>query len=250
MLSGSAIDSETVVLIVENNPDDRDVLIEICREVGFALINIREAGFRKNISVAAELEKATGILNRGEVDLVLLDLALDEADEDPMHTVVLIERWNKETRKKKIPVIVVSGFTDELKPVDRQSCFAVIKKPGPTEGEKAQFNDFLRHAIRTAIAQRSEEATLRERIRQQFDRIVKRIVPGSPHIHLAPGVSYPVSNTLIRAGVAVFVVGCYAVFLITFAKTHGWPIKPVMWSFGALLLVVILWAVIPRKRSH
>ena len=249
MLSGSAIDSETVVLIVENNPDHRDMLVEICRQVGFAHTNIRDLGFdRKNIKVAAELEKATGILNRGEVDLVLLDLALDEADEDVMPALLLLARWNKETIKKKIPVIVVSAYTNQLEQAELQSCFAVIPKPGPSDGEKGQFSAFLKFAIRTAIAQRSEAATLGERIRQQFDRIVTRIVPGNPHIHLAPGVSYPVSNTLSRAGVAVFVVGCYSVFLITFAKTHGWPMKPVMWSLAGLLLAVIVWAVITSKR--
>jgi CheY-like chemotaxis protein len=240
MLTGSAIDSETIVLIVENDPSDKRMLKNICAKVGFTF---------NNIWVVEELAPAIGMLNQGVVDLVLLDLALED-DINASQAVTLLQRWKNETKKKKIPVIVVSRLTEMLMPAAEASCAAVISKPGPTDGEIAQFSNFLQHVIREAISKRSVEVTLGERIRQQFDRIVKRLVPGSPHIHFAPGVSIPVSNPLIRAGVAVFVVVCWAVFLITFAKTQGWPIKPVIWSFGALLLVVILWAVIPRKRTH
>jgi CheY-like chemotaxis protein len=247
MLSGSAIDGETVVLIVENSTDDKDMLIDICREVGFTLNNIREVGFRKNIQIATELEKAVGILNRGEVDLVLLDLALNEEDDDPMHAVLLLEKWKKETRKKKIPVIVVSGFTEMLKQAALQSCAAVIRKPGPTDGEKAQFSAFLQYAIRTAITRRSDEATLGDRIRQQFERIGSRI--GSFHLHVGPGISVTISRNLPKILVAVFLLASYAVALIIFAKSQGWPIKTVVESLSALLLAVILWAVITTKRS-
>jgi CheY-like chemotaxis protein len=188
MLSGSAIDSDTKVLIVEDDSGDRKLLSQICEDVGFA---------HKNIFPALELEQAIEMLNQGWVDLVLLDLALDDTD-NPRQAISLLERWEKETGKKKIPVIVVSRHTEAVKQAAKASCVAVIRKPGVTEGEKTQFNDFLQFAIRKAISKRSVEATFRDRIRQQFDRIVSRIMPGSPHVEVAPGIHVPVTSLLGR----------------------------------------------------
>jgi len=250
MLAGRAFDDESAVLIVENTREDRDTIIKICREVGFLRNNIHEREFSRGASVATELNKAIGDINRGAVDLVLLDLALDEADEDVTSTVLLLEQWTKETQKKKIPVIVVSGFINELSPAARKNCFAAIRKPGSTDGEQLQFSDYLKFAIQTAITQRSDETTPSERIRRQVDRLVERFIPGNPHIHVAPGVSYPVKNPSMRAFVAVFVVGCWALGLYAYAKSHGWPTIWISVGLSLLGLILLLWFLIPKKPVH
>src|SRR2546429_8161964 len=109
MLSGGAIDDGTVVLIIENHVDERTMLREICHEAGFAMRNIRDVDFEGK-RVTEALQQAIGMVNRGEVDLVLLDLALDPAQEDPTPAIALIERWKNETHKKTVPLIVVTAF--------------------------------------------------------------------------------------------------------------------------------------------
>src|SRR5690242_4831663 len=53
----------------------------------------------------------------------------------------------------------------------------------------------------------------------------RRMTPESPQMPLAPGVTWPVSNLLARSIVAVLVLVCNGVALITLAKSRGWPIK-------------------------
>jgi CheY-like chemotaxis protein len=234
----SAIASDSMVLVVENDPVDKQMLIGICREVGFT---------SKNIYVAGELDQAISLLNRGWVDLVLLDLALDEV-EDPSRALNLLETWENETKKKKIPVIVVSRFTQTVKQVARVSCAAVITKPGPTEGEKAQFSEFLQYAIRRAISQTSDSVTLWDRIRRELDRVVSGIGGHPLHVHVAPGVSVPISGVLGRAAVWVGVLGSYAWSLHALAKSKGWPIKIVMGPFIASVLVVVILRLVIRRK--
>lgn len=241
MLSGRAVDSETVVLIVEDDIADKNLLRGICRGAGFTL---------ENMVFAATIEEVTLPLKRGLVDLVLLDLGLEGASDDPTPAIMLLERWESETKNKKIPVIVISRLADEVKEAARASCFAVIPKPGASAGERAIFSDYLEHVIREAIAKTSAEATFWDRIRQQLDRIVSQIVPGSPHVVVAPGVHWPVTSSLGRAGVAVFIFVCNAVALYVIAKSKGWSNSTIVWLFIALLLAVFLWAVIPKKQSH
>lgn len=241
MITGNAIDSDTVVLIVENEKADTDMLIDICRTVGFAI---------RNILHVWKLEDAKGHLNRGDVDLVLLDLAVDDPL-DPLPAVWLLERWGNETGRKAIPVIVVSGFTAAVKPAALAASNALlIPKPGETDGERTLFSGYLDLAIRTAISRRSKAATFRDRIRQQSDRILSRIGLGSPHIHMGGPVSWQVQNPVLRVLIAIVVLGCWAVTLYTFAETHGWPVKILMWPLIGLLLIVVSWAIIPRRRSR
>ena len=162
MLSGGAIDDGTVVLIIENHVNERTMLREICHEAGFAMRNIRDVDFQGK-RVTEALQQAIGMVNRGEVDL-LLDLALDRADEDPTPAIALIENWKYETPKKTVPLIVVSAFIHLLQQKALESCSAVIRKPGSSESDRTYFTEYLTYAIRNAIISRSKEATVKERI--------------------------------------------------------------------------------------
>lgn len=153
------IDSETKILIVEDDTDDKKMFTDICLEVGFA---------RGNITPVGKLVQARGILNRGGVDLVLLDLALDET-QDPRPALDLLETWEEETEERNIPVIVVSRHTEVVKRAAQASTLVVIRKPEPTDGgERALFSEFLQYAIQIGLSQRSDGLTFLNRVRQRL----------------------------------------------------------------------------------
>jgi CheY-like chemotaxis protein len=232
MLNGNAIDSDTVVLIVENDPADKQMLKTICQDVGFAP--------DKTVTVS-ELEEAIGLVNRGDIDIVLLDLELDDAP-NPSRTVALIARWKNETRNKKIPVIVVSRFTEVVTVAARLQCSAVLKKPGLGEGERYFFSEHLKSEIGMAIAQKSDRTTFLDRIRQLFNQ--------PWHLHIFPGGSVTVKDPLALALLWCISIACYVVFLTALGKSRGWPTSVVASLCSALILsAVVLWVVTRRKRS-
>lgn len=169
------INSETKILIVEDDTDDKNMFTDICLEVGFA---------RGNITPVGKLVQARGILSRGGVDLVLLDLALDET-QDPRPALELLETWDRETKKRNIPVIVVSRHTDVVKQAAQASTLVVIRKPEPTDlGERGLFSDFLQYAIQTALSQRSDGLTFLNRVRQRFElKKTQRTGPKYSRLH-------------------------------------------------------------------
>lgn len=162
---------------------------------------------------------------------------------------VLLEEWEKETRNR-IPVIVVSGSPQQVSLAARASCAAIIRKPGPTDGERTLFSDHLQYVIRTVVSQKPGAGRLWDRIRQEVDRIL----PGNGHPlhwHPNPLISVPVSSVIGRVAGWVFILVCNALALYALAKSKGWPVKPVMWLFNILQLATVsLWVLIRRKRSH
>ena len=245
MLGGGAIDDQTVVLIIENNDQDLKLLRQICRKVGFALRNIHDVEFVGR-RVTEPLEKALGLVNRGEVDLVLLDLALDDDDDDPMPVVAKIERWKEETRKKTIPVIVVTKHEHVLEDFALQFCEVVIPKPGPTEAEEVYFSKFLKYAIQKAIVRQSNEATFGERLRQQG----KRIVQGFHLEKFTITIGWLTFSSRLPNAVAVCLISVsYLVAAWPLAKSFGWPFKLVVGLFAVGLLLFLILARVLKKKE-
>jgi CheY-like chemotaxis protein len=238
MLSGNAIDADTVVLIVENEESDAAMLKEICGTAGF---------IQKHMWEANGLDQAIGMLNRGVVDLVLLDLALDGSN-DPREAVSLLERWESECKKKNTPVIVVSGYIEAVKQVAQRAPITLIKKPGPSDAEREQFSNYLLFAIRAAIYQRSTSATFSDRIKQTSSRIASKF--GSVHLHLAPGISISVESALPKLLVGGFVILCWVVTGVAFAKTQGWPVRTVVLSFVVAIATLGALMLLFRRRSR
>lgn len=239
MLSGHAIDSETTVMIVENSPRDRRLLVDVCRDAGFALGSIYEF---------ENLERAIPELNRGRVDLVLLDLALSRSSSYTLPAETLLDTWPFQTKNRKVPVIVVSRHAHVLKPKARAAVFEIIQKPGPGDGEKVQFSKYLEHVIREAISKRSEALTLWDRIRQQFDWVMS----GTPNVGVDDRgmvVVHP-TNPFAKAAVWLFALGFHGLALYQFAKNQGWPAKLIIGAFGAVLALWILLRVRGRKRRR
>lgn len=93
---------------------------------------------------------------------------------------------------------------------------------------------------------------LSDLLRNVQKRTAHRVLPGSLQVQMAPGVNWPVPNIIARTLVAVLVLFCNGVALITLAKSRGWPIKIAVWSFSALalsLFAVVCWTVLLKKRS-
>jgi PAS domain S-box-containing protein len=85
------------ILLVEDNPADARLFLELVRETGAGRVRVEHV---------QRLETALECLNREKIDVVLLDLTLP--DEQGLETVVRIH-----ARAPKVPIVVLTGLDDE-----------------------------------------------------------------------------------------------------------------------------------------
>jgi CheY-like chemotaxis protein len=219
LTGGNIIDNRMKVLIVEDREADKQFLKSICREVGIPFENILEC---------QDHAQVLGSLNRGDPDLVLLDLDLGQKMEI-RQTVELLQRWRKETGNKIIPVIIVSDYIDQLTCAETEpSSAVVIRKPSSHSGERNMFSDFLKYAIRTVTSQRLGKLTMWSRIGQQFERVEWKIKIGILEIKVPRVI-----------GIATLLICAWGAFK-AFAKSAGWVISDFVWALLALLALAVL----------
>jgi DNA-binding response OmpR family regulator len=89
--------SRTTVLLVEDNPDDAEVLRELFAEVGAAV----------RLTCVETLRDGLLALARGGIDLILLDLSLPDA-----HGLAPVERTL--AAAPRVPILVLTGLEDEV----------------------------------------------------------------------------------------------------------------------------------------
>lgn len=227
-------------MIVENDVTDRDLLIDVCTDAGIAYSSIVKVD---------TLEDAYPELNRRGIDLVILDLALNRSDDNPRPGIGLLERWEFETRRQKIPVIVVSRHANVLKPKALEAVFEVIPKP-LNEGERTYFCRYLEHVVREAVSWRSQELTLWDRIRQQFNRVVSGPIPIEPAISVTGDVVIHPKSPTATAAVWLFAIAFQGLALYRIAIGLGWPVWRIMAAFGAVLVLFLIFRMRTGKQPR
>lgn len=110
--------SQWLVLVVDDNPDLREILVEALEFVGFRTAS------------AADGVEALAAIKRLRPDVVLMDLAL------PRMGGIEVTRVLKASPKTRtIPIIAVSEFPDDvLKIALSAGCAAALRKPVELDG--------------------------------------------------------------------------------------------------------------------
>jgi CheY-like chemotaxis protein len=121
-------DAQPSILVVDDSPTSRDILVTILRHGGFA---VTEAASVAAAEAAMEVEAPA---------LVLLDLYLPEVD-----GFELLRRLKSEARTRAIPVVcITAGATTEVRArAESLGCDALVFKPeGP-----GQILDLVRRVL-------------------------------------------------------------------------------------------------------
>lgn len=100
------------VLVVEDSEVIREILMLLLQGEGYRVLT------------ADRGTEALDLAREEQPDLVTLDLALNETDGREV-----LRQLKSDPRTEKIPVIVVSAFTDALQPIDRWYASDVVSKP-------------------------------------------------------------------------------------------------------------------------
>lgn len=105
-------EAETCVLIVDDDDQIRRLISQTVQREGYCAVAASDAG------------QALEIMDRGHVDLVLLDLHMPGPADGEDLLFLLRDRGDE------VPIIIVSGFVDDETTTDQPDCVhAVIKKP-------------------------------------------------------------------------------------------------------------------------
>jgi len=130
-------DTAKTILVVDDEPDARDFLMTVLTDHGFLAVAARDG------------TEAIAILERQPPDLVTLDITMPERS-----GVAVYRRLKEDELLKRIPVIIVTGISDEFerfistrrrvpppegyisKPVDHERFLAMVRElvgqPVPT----------------------------------------------------------------------------------------------------------------------
>jgi two-component system sensor histidine kinase/response regulator len=100
------------VLVVEDSEVIREILMLLLQGEGYRVLTADRGA------------EALDLAREEQPDLVTLDLALNETDGREV-----LRQLKSDPRTEKIPVIVVSAFTDALQPIDRWYASDVVSKP-------------------------------------------------------------------------------------------------------------------------
>jgi DNA-binding response OmpR family regulator len=105
-------DSEIKILVVDDEESIRQLMLEVIQRQGYGSLEAADAG------------QALEILDRNEVDLVLLDLHMPGPADGEDLLFLLRDRGDE------VPIIIVSGWVDDEATVHHPDCVhAVLKKP-------------------------------------------------------------------------------------------------------------------------
>lgn len=162
LAESSAVRQATNLLIVEDEPEIRDLVAMLLQNLDY------------NLSIAEDGAQAMDILKHSNIDLVLLDLLLPE-----INGYELLEEMKANEAWQNIPVIVVSGTTDMDNVVRCVELGAEDFLPKP-------FNPLL---LRTRIAAGLEKKRLRDQEqaflqqlnteRQKSERLLLNVLPAA-----------------------------------------------------------------------
>lgn len=234
---GAKVDKDIIVLIVENAIRQAKLLESICGDVGVP---------KRNIQVERNLDHAEGLVSRGTVDVVLLDLADVETPTNPSRGIAMLQNWRHITSRarKQIPVIVVSGYSQAVDAAARQWCFDVIHKPDMAGNDIGRFKEQIKSALRHACEHCVQTNTVGE-------RFVKTLRPSGAatadhgsliHVHVLPGISVPIRWRSLP-GVTIL-IGSALIAGSVFAEKEGWPQwLAIVTVLAIAALAIVGWAV-------
>jgi len=122
----SMTETDTRVLVVDDDEQVRTFLTKVLEREGYLVLPAGDAG------------KALDVLDRNEVDLVLLDLHMPGPADGEDLLFLLRDRGDD------VPIIIVSGFVDDETTDHQPDCVhAVLKKPVRIEALVATVREVL-----------------------------------------------------------------------------------------------------------
>tara|TARA_A100001011_G_scaffold69730_1_gene71262 strand:- start:1805 stop:3163 length:1359 start_codon:yes stop_codon:yes gene_type:complete len=139
------------ILIIDDNPDIRNILKDI----------IEDSGFKTRI--AANYNQALTEIDKKLPDVAIIDVKLDKGDNDGIELLSHIKKINSD-----IPVIIISGHANiEMAVKSLQSgAFEFIEKPF----DKERLINFVNRAVEN-LKLRNENKNLQSRLFQSFELI-------------------------------------------------------------------------------
>ena len=116
------------ILIIDDNPDIRSILVELIEDVGF------------KTRVAANYNQALREIDKKLPDVAIIDVKLDKGDNDGIELLSHIKKKNKD-----IPVIIISGHANIEMAVKslKSGAFEFIQKPFDQE----RLMNFINRAV-------------------------------------------------------------------------------------------------------
>jgi len=91
-------DGPKTILVVDDDPDARDFLAAVLQDNGYA------------VTTANDGEQAIALIEQSVPDLVALDITMPEKS-----GVAVYRRLKEDERLKSIPIIIVTGVSDDFK---------------------------------------------------------------------------------------------------------------------------------------
>ena len=136
------------ILIIDDNPDIRNILKDI----------IEDSGFKTRI--AANYNQALTEIDKKLPDVAIIDVKLDKGDNDGIELLSHIKKINSD-----IPVIIISGHANiEMAVKSLQSgAFEFIEKPF----DKDRLINFVNRAVEN-LKLKNENKNLQSRLFQSF----------------------------------------------------------------------------------
>ena len=161
------------ILIIDDNPDIRNILKDI----------IEDSGFKTRI--AANYNQALTEIDKKLPDVAIIDVKLDKGDNDGIELLSHIKKINSD-----IPVIIISGHANiEMAVKSLQSgAFEFIEKPF----DKDRLINFVNRAVEN-LKLRNENKNLQSRLFQSFELVGK-----SDNIEIIKDQINKLSNTESR----------------------------------------------------
>ncbi len=161
------------ILIIDDNPDIRNILRDI----------IEDSGFKTRI--AANYNQALTEIDKKLPDVAIIDVKLDKGDNDGIELLSHIKKINSD-----IPVIIISGHANiEMAVKSLQSgAFEFIEKPF----DKDRLINFVNRAVEN-LKLRNENKNLQSRLFQSFELVGK-----SDNIEIIKDQINKLSNTESR----------------------------------------------------
>ena len=161
------------ILIIDDNPDIRNILKDI----------IEDSGFKTRI--AANYNQALTEIDKKLPDVAIIDVKLDKGDNDGIELLSHIKKINSD-----IPVIIISGHANiEMAVKSLQSgAFEFIEKPF----DKDRLINFVNRAIEN-LKLRNENKNLQSQLFQSFELVGK-----SDNIEIIKDQINKLSNTESR----------------------------------------------------
>ena len=142
------------ILIVDDNPDIRNILGELISDLGF------------KIRIAANYQQALSEIDKKLPDVALLDVKLSNTENN--EGLKLLDHIKN--KNKDIPVIIISGHANIEMAVDslRLGAFEFIQKPF----DKSRLTNFINRAVEN-FNLKKENKSLNDKLFNSFDIIGK-----------------------------------------------------------------------------